>query len=841
MKWSFGGVAVALAVLCGAPVSAFSQTPTRQEIEQARAQLGGDASTSNILQKLRDSGLSRSQVRSRLQLMGYDPNLADRYFDAMEAGGGALSSAPEDQAFVEALNRMGVGAADSLATDSADGAMNDALLAADRRFRADSLFKVRMERQDSIALARAGITDLGLPLFGRSLFNRRTTQFQPLMSGPVNDSYRLGPGDEVDLILTGDVELAYQLNVNRQGFLVIPDVGQINVAGMTLGQLDDVLYNRLGQVYSGVRRDAGASTHFQVSLGELRVNQVYVVGEVELPGAYPVGGLGTAFNALYSSGGPAVTGSFRTIEVRRGGRTVSTMDVYDYLLQGETAQDIRLNDGDMVFVPLAGPHVVVTGEVRRPAVYEVEEGEGLRDVLRFAGGFRPQAVVERVQISRILPPGQRRPGVDRVVIDVPIEQLMDTREPIPMRGGDQVTVFQVSAAQKEYVELTGEVNRPGRFQWQPGLTLADVLSDAQGLDPQAYRARAHVFRLNEADSTRSLLQVSLEDVGTGQPFLLQDRDSVVVYSRAALAIQDSVRVEGLVKHPGLYPLARGMTLQDLVLTAGGYTEGAYKLTAEIARRPNPAVRTDTTAITLQVPIAGEAAAERLDAAGREVPEWRPSPEEVPLEPGDQVFIRQAPGYEPPRTVIVRGEVRFPGPYTLANRGERLASVIRRAGGLTSEAFPDGFKLTRGGHLVGTNLPHAMSERDSRDNVLLEGGDTLYVPTYDPTVLIAGAVAFETRALYVPGKGVDYYVGQAGGYLDEADRKRVSVTYPNGEREVVDRMLFWRLTPEVKPGSQITVPVEPESAGFDWGKFLSTSVAVTSAAATLIIAIDRIGN
>lgn len=829
-----------------APLAA--QTPdTARMRQQAEAQLGQDMSQADIVEYVQQSGMSRSEMRSRLQMMGYDPSLADRYFDAMQGGGtlGAGTS-PEDEEFLQALQDMGVVEPDTVQADSLPPRFSDERLQElEFEFLADSTYRARMQRQDSVALAEAGITDSGLPLFGRALFNRRTTEFAPVTTGPVSENYRLAPGDEVELVLTGDVELGYSLEVNRQGYLVIPDVGQVSVNGITLGQLEDVLYNRLGRVYSGVRRGPEATTRFQVSLGQLRRNQVYVVGEAQTPGAYLVDPMGSAFNALYQSGGPSIDGSFRNVKVRRAGRVVADVDIYDYLIEGEVTQDVRLETGDMVFVPLAGPRVTVMGEVRRPAVYEVEDGEGLRDVLSFAGGFRPQAVVERVQITRILPPDLRRPGVDRVVVDVPVEDLLDTERVIPVQGGDVVQVFAVSDEEREFVQLTGEVNRPGRYEWRPGLTLGNLLRRADGLSESAFRARAHVFRLDEEDGSRSLVRVSLADLDAPEVNLpLAERDSIVVYSQQQLRRPELIEVSGLVKEPGLIPLAQGMSLQDVILAAGGFEHGAYELQAEIARMPDPSVRTDTTAQVIRIPLtdpASDVQGGTGSGSGNGLRVWRPEVEEVELRHGDRIFVRQAPGYEPARIVQLTGEVMFPGTYILESRQERLASVIQRAGGLTSEAYPGGARLIRDDNLVGTNLEDALEDPGSRENVFLEPGDSLHVPDYDPTVLVTGAVAFETRVLYQEGEGIGHYIAQAGGYTENADEDRVTVTYPNGVREVVDEVLWWNLTPPVRPGSVIVVPRKPEAGTFDWGRFLTQSAAIMSATATLIIATERLGN
>jgi polysaccharide biosynthesis/export protein len=399
------------------------------------------------------------------------------------------------------------------------------------------------------------------PIFGRALFRRTTTQFQPILSGPVDADYRLGPGDELVLFLTGDVELGYVLDVNREGYVIIPDVGQLFVNGLTLGELRSRLYERLGRVYSGVRRGPEATTQFQVSLGRLRANQVYLIGEVEWPGSYQVSAVATVFNALYTAGGPTRQGSFRRIEVRRGGRVVREVDIYDYLLRGDSRGDIRLEQGDIVFVPMAGAQVQIEGAVRRPAIYELRPEEGLRDLLAQAGGLKADAVVRRIQIDRILPPERRRPGVDRVLVDVDIYEVARPEgERIALHDGDIVQVFGVSEERRHRVSITGKVRRPGTYEWIPGGTLWDLIDRADGLDERAYTARAHIFRLNEADGSRRLIQAPLLADESGRALrdvALADRDSVVVLSREELSNPQTVAIDGFVKNPGTYALAEG--------------------------------------------------------------------------------------------------------------------------------------------------------------------------------------------------------------------------------------------------------------------------------------------
>ncbi|MBI4543574.1 MAG: SLBB domain-containing protein [Gemmatimonadetes bacterium] len=765
-----------------------------------------------IIEGLRQSGLSREQVRGRLAALGYDSGLLDAYFDVLERGGEAPRGGVGGE-LERLLRRLGVVVREGLGEDTTFFGVVDSLVA-------DSLAADTVDRK----------------VFGRMLFRRATTQFQPLVLGPVDAGYRVGPGDEVVVVVSGEVEAQQSVVVGREGTVVLPAVGSVFVSGQTLEGLGGVLRERLGRVYSAVRE---GRARVEVGLGRLRLNQVYVVGEVVRPSAYVVGGGATVLTALYQAGGPTKEGSFRGVVVRRGGKVVGEVDLYDYLLTGASGGDVRLEHGDVVFVPVVGRRVEVVGAVRRAGIYELRGGEGLEELLRYAGGVKAEAVVERVQVDRILAPGERRPGLWRVVLDGRIGEGME------LRDGDVVRVFGVGEGRRRRVVVTGEVRRPGEYEWEEGSTLWGLLERAGGLGEGAYRARAHVYRWEVGGVERRLLRTALvesEDVG------LWDQDSVVVFSRERLRQVGLVTVSGFVKDPGAYEWVEGMTVKDVILAAGGFAEGAYTAVAEVARRPELEERTDTTARVYRVELereyvgAGVESVEKGRGGGKDgVPEWRPSVGEFVLERGDRVFVRKAPGYERPRVVTVSGEVALAGSYVLGTRGERVADLLRRAGGLTREAYAPGFRLVRDSQLVAVDLERALGEEASRHNVLLEAGDSLHVPRYDGTVVVKGKVQFESRVFYTPGKGLDYYVERSGGYAEGADKGRVAVTYASGERAVVKKLLFARRGPAIEPGSTVFVPEKPaaERRGFELDQFLTRTLSIVSTTAALLIAFDQI--
>src|SRR5216117_4112524 len=431
---------VALAAL--APGLAAAQQPSASQIQQALQQQTGLGDV--VRNRIAQSGLSADQIRARLQASGYPATLLDPYLSAT-APSGIVPGSQE----LAALQALGLPAIANPALPYDTGLVRSA----------------RTQPSD---------------VFGVDVFQRTTTQFLPLLAGPVPADYKLGPGDNLVLILTGDVELSYSLPLTREGFILIPQVGQVHVANLTLDQLRDVLYTRLGRVYSGVRRTANATTRFDVTVANVRANHVYVVGEVAQPGAYQISSLGTVFTALYAAGGVTERAKLRGIDVQRLGKTVATLDLYDYLLRGDTRADVRLETGDVVFVPIHLLRVRVNGAVLRPAVYETKAGETLSDMIAAAGGFRPDAARERLKVTRILPADSRgTQSTARVTIDVPMSK--GAVPPFRLEDGDVVQVDALGDAADQYtVAITGMVQQPGTFPWRAGMTLRQLVTLARG-------------------------------------------------------------------------------------------------------------------------------------------------------------------------------------------------------------------------------------------------------------------------------------------------------------------------------------------------------------------------
>jgi len=846
------------------------QTPPGGQLpgaDSARALMRNPSVVDQLRRQLTESGLTPDQVRARLRAAGYPENLLDDYL----AGADTTRQARPGPRTFDAVRALGVLSdqeLDSLRVRDSTRVLGDSLqrlLDSLTALRADSL------RADSLADSIRVLGPSPLKIFGLEAFRRATTRFQPTQAGPVDENYRFGPGDMLVLILTGDVEQAYNLEVTREGFVVIPQVGQVYVANLTMGELRDQLYSRLGRVYSGVRRGERASTQFQISVARLRNIQVFVVGDVVRPGSYQISGAGTVLSALYAAGGPTDNGSLRRVEIRRGGRLVDTLDAYDYLLRGNNSSDIRLNTGDVVFVPVHQGFVKTTGKVARPAIYELKPGETLRDLVEFAGGFDPGAYQARVQIHRILPPEARGPGGRaRVVIDVGADQFAGGVAPgVPMSAGDSVTVFSIAERTRQFVSVRGNVYVEGRVGFTPGMRLSEAVRLAGGPKPDVYLDRILVTRVREDSSMVQLRSAFADSTGAVRDdIVLEDQDEIRVFSRSTFRDVRYVSVVGGVRRPGRLPYRDGMTVRDAILLADGLTEDAYLKEAEIARI---AGRRDPTALaeTVRVPLDstylfGRAGGDFAGTPGEPVP--ASGAPEVPLSPYDNVLVMRQGGWDGQRLVHLTGQVRFPGRYALRSKTERVGDLIARAGGLTDEAYPGGIRFYRAYQLtrratddrsppvlgeeprdrdtlprgfverVGIDLPRVLDDARFRDNIILAGGDSIHIPEYNPIVMVEGGVNSPGAVAYVPGKSLDWYVDAAGGYAQLGDPKRAYLTQPNGKREGVKRrMVFADKVPRPGPGAVVFVPTrlvqdQPSNAG----AILATAAQVLGALVTIVV-------
>ena len=882
-------------VVYGAPAVLAAQNPTTA---QAQQMLQNPAMLQQLKQRIMTSGMTPDQVRARLRAAGYPENLLDAYLGNGGVGDSTANSAdvfaavqdlgiadstdldllrcglnPDSLMYADTLfnvNRRrtpmdttsgslqqggGIfGGLQGTAGAGNQGGNQGSMLGANQVQNQFTMDSVRNSRQRQ-ALARAckaradslhrpdvlakAQRDSGFSIFGLDFFRRSTTLFNPNVAGPVDANYRVGPGDELVLILTGDVEASYQLPVTRQGFIVVPQVGQISVNGLTVGQLTDVLYDRLGRVYSGVTRGAGATTHFSITPAKLRSNMVYVVGDVMAPGAYQVSASGTLLSALYAAGGPSDNGSLRDLQVRRAGKLVAHMDFYDYLINGDASNDVRLENGDIVFVPVHLARVRVVGEINRAATYEIKPTETLADAIRFAGGFKATASRQRVQVERIVPPSERTPGRDRVTTDIVSDAFLTGTGPaVPVEAGDVIRVFPVVSRVRNRIIVQGNVNMPGTIGLTPGMTVAGALKLAGGIKPDTYLGEVLITRLNP-DSTRQQLRATLRDSSGAviNDFPLQEDDNLTVYSVSEFRPTRYVAINGAVRKSGRYPYHEGMTVRDLVLQAGGLEQSALLNEARIARLPEDRSGT-VTAREFSVPLDSSYLFERAPDGKYAGPPGLPAPSgptpDVQLKPYDNVLVLRQPGWELQRTVAVTGEVRFPGKYSLLSKNEHISDILKRAGGLTPEGYANGVTFYRTANRIGRigiELPDVLKDPRSRDNLLLVDGDSLYIPRFNAVVRVEGAVNSPVAVTYSPGEDLNYYIRAAGGPTRKADVDHAYVTQPNGKVDAESqRFLIPDYIPKPKPGGVVFVP---ETEGPPGQSALTTFGALAGTLSSLV--------
>ncbi|WP_411280073.1 SLBB domain-containing protein [Gemmatimonas sp.] len=822
-------LALAASIMAGAdvePVHAQSlpaniPTPAQaQDLVQNRPEL-----VAQLRQRIQASGLSADQLRARLRAAGYPESLLEQVMGGAAPG----ASTPPADSLISAVRALGIVDSDdavALRRAALGGTRNEVANVAAANA-VNSSGTTTDGRQLSTSYAADGST-----LFGYALFSQPTTVFDANAGGPVDASYKLGAGDQLVLILSGDVEAAYTLDVTREGFVVIPVVGTVPVANLTLGDLDVLLRARLQRVYSGV----GSSTRFSVSVARLRSNQVFVVGDVQQPGSYRISSAGTALTALYAAGGPSERGSLRQVEIRRRGKSSQRFDVYEYLLRGDASGDVRLENGDVLFVPTHGARVRVSGGVLRPATYELRPNESLDELVATAGGFTDDASRRRIRIQRIVPPAQRTAeGSDRIVLDVSVPDAAKGMAVvrIPIEAGDVVEVPRVSNRVRGRVTVTGNVWQPGSQGIEKASTLSDAIRQSGGLKSDTYLGRVIISRLR-ADSTREQIRATLRSDGTTTtPVALQEDDEISVFSLTEFRAPRYVALSGAVRNPGQYPYREGITMRDLMLQAGGLLPSASLKEAEIARLPDTR-EPGQLAITFRVPLDSSYV---IDSRAAATPNG-----DTRLSPYDNVLVLRQPDWQMQSTVTLTGEVQFPGTYALTSKTERLSDVLARAGGLTTSAYSAGVAFFRGQNAVGrvgVDLPSVLRNPKDRDNLLLIDGDSVHVPRYNALVSVSGAVNSAVAIPYEPGASLAHYIRAAGGTTRNADAKRAYVVQANGKVETNHRYLLLIATqPTPRPGSRIIVPSRDPTDKRDVMQFLGTVTQVLGSLVTLAVVLSR---
>ena len=688
----------------------------------------------------------------------------------------------------------------------------------------------------------------GIKVFGRDIFRTANLTFEPSMNIATPVNYRLGPGDQLQIEVWGASETNITQKVSPDGYISIPNVGPVNVNGLTVQAATNRIKAKLSQIYSGMASsNVNLSTHVKVSLGQIRTIQVNIMGEVARPGTYALSSFSTVFHALYKAGGMSKMGSLRNIKVVRGGRTVATVDVYDYIINGRSHSDIRLQEGDVI---LASPYdalVLIKGKVKRPMYYEMKSSESIRTLIGFAGGFSNDAYRGAVTVDRNNTKERTVATVDDMNYGV-----------FKVKDGDVVSVGEILDRYDNRIEVKGAVYRPGYYELGKDIqTVKDLIEKADGLLEYAFTNRAVLHREND-DKTLEVISLNVKAIidGTEADVTLHKNDVLFIPSKYDLEQKGTLEIRGEVYKPNVFPYAANTKLEDLIIMAGGLTESASTVRVDVTRRI-----IDRKGTKKQKEIAQTFSFGVKDGF---VVEGEPG---FVLEPYDQVFVRRSPGYSEKVNVTVSGEVEFEGDYSLNVRNERLSDVLEKAGGLTEFAYIEGARLERQmtpeeykqaqelmdmvasnnkisgndsivvpqvsrTYPVGIDLKEILANPHSAIDPVLQDGDVIVIPQYMTTVSVSGSVRKPNSVVYDPKMKLKDYISEAGGYAERARKSGTFILYPNGHIKELGRNASAK---DIMGGSKIIVPQKGRS---QWNlattlTSVTTSVSMLAVIATLI--------
>lgn len=685
----------------------------------------------------------------------------------------------------------------------------------------------------------------GSNIFGHSLFSNRNLSFEPSanLATPVN--YRLGPGDEVIIDIWGASENTIRQTISPEGTILVRGLGPVHLSGMTVKEANSFLQREFSKIYSGIS-GTEPNSEIKLTLGDIRTIQINIMGEVSVPGTYTLSAFSTVFHALYRAGGVNRIGSLRSIKVVRDGKTFADLDVYDFIMKGKMKDDIRLQEGDVIIVDPYQSLVEIVGKVKRPMFYEMKPTETVATILNYAGGFTGDAYKKAIRLVR-------KSGREHQVFNVDEMDYSVFR----LDDGDMITIDAVLDRFENRVEVRGAVYRAGLYQLDGTVnTVKQLIKKAEGLRGDAFLNRVIIDREHE-DLSHEIIAIDLGGLlnGTIADIPLQKNDILYIPSITDLKEEETVAIYGEVANPGTFLFSKNMTIEDLLVQAGGLLEEAATTRVEVTRRIKDSKSTSFSSVlgktfTFDIKdgfiVGGNA-------------------ENFYLEPFDAVYIRRSPAYRRQQNVVVAGEVLFSGSYSLLKKNERLSDLVSKAGGVTPDAYVKGARLIRKlsdeerrrqndairmaqngegkdsisiqklnlseTYTVGIDLEKALANPKSDFDLVLREGDVLYIPEYVNTVKISGSVMYPNTVVYQKGKNLKFYINQAGGYGNMAKKKKVYVVYMNG---TVSRLKA-RNASAIEPGCEIIVPSKAEKKHMAMAEILgisSTTATIAAMVATM---------
>lgn len=688
-------------------------------------------------------------------------------------------------------------------------------------------------------------------VFGSELYTGIAPSFEPNLNLATPLNYVLGPNDQILVSVYGVQEYNGDLLVSPEGSVTIPNVGQVKVAGLTVEAATQKLKTIMGNSVYPYLKSGGAK--LSISLSKIRSIRVTIIG-ANRPGNFNLSSLSTVFNALFVSGGPAAFGSFREIELIRNNRVTRKIDLYRFLLHGDQSDNMGLQDNDVIRIPAYKTRVTLQGQFKRPGIFEVLPGETFNNILSFASGFTDTAYKASVKVYQ-------RNDMERKVYDL-WSAAFNSYLP---QAGDVFVASKILNRFQNRVKITGAVYRPDVYELTPGLKVADLIKKSDGLKEDAYTGRGQILRL-EDDLTRSIVSFDIKKALAGletDNIVLKREDEVLISSIQDLRDSFKVTIQGEVRIPGQYDYVDLLTLKDLILQAGGFTDAAYKNIeiARLIRRDSVAPTDNRASVIINTEINGDLSGTTAN---------------ILIQPFDVVTIRRKAGYTLPESVVVSGQVQYPGPYALVSRTERVSDILKRTGGYTPDANPAGayvkrYKtemerlqseetarklqknvkdkdslkaqlvlqdVRRDYDQIPLDMPFIMKNPGSLEDLVLRAKDELYIPKFDGQVKISGAVLMATQVPFKKRSSVRDYISNAGGYAADAWRRKTYIVYANGKAATTRHFLFVKLYPKVLSGSELIVPKKAEKKSLTTGEIIGISSALASLAG-VVIAILRL--
>lgn len=686
-----------------------------------------------------------------------------------------------------------------------------------------------------------------IKVYGSELFSAQNLTFEPNIQIPTPKNYILGTGDRINVDIFGYSDASYKLLVSPEGMIRIPNLGPIKVAGLSFDDAQKKIKSGLAKIYPQI---SSGKTSVDISLGQIRTIRVTIAGEVTKPGSYSLPSLATIANALFVSGGPNKIGSYRDINLVRNGKVVVKFDLYDFLLNGDLTKNLMLQDDDIIKINPYGIRVTFTGAIKRKAIYEMQQGETLQELLKIAGGYNEYSYTDFVRVAR-------NTKSNKEAIIVPEKDY----PAFLIHNGDMLSIDSISNRYSNRVIITGAVFHPGTYSLQNFKSLKDLLQIA-GLKDEAFLKRG-IIKRKDADYIPKMVDFNVQSVLSGtSDVILQREDSVYIFNLLVLREKDSVIVNGEVNKPGAFNYADGIQLQDVLLLAGGFKESASGKRIEISRRVRDSSEKEKP----------EYAVVKVIDLSKNLEDTKDASQYL-LEPFDIVSVRKNPSYVEQDTVTVEGQVLYPGIYTIQKNHERVSDIIQRAGGLKTGAYPKGAILMRAKkdvmhakaqelqtlNLIGASdstknldtdslinklntytsslgikLDEAVNQPGSKYDVFIENGDILSVPKETQMVKTWGGVYIPKQIVFEQDTRFKSYINESGGFSPTAYRSRSFVIYANGSVARTHRFLFFRSYPKVEQGAEIFVPLKKQRNGAAFTGLTAAAAILGSLATTFWI-------